>query len=269
MRGEADLTLRLGVLVGQSPNPADPAAFRELARAIEAEGFDSIWAPQMIGRGMMALDPLAAMTAAATATDRVEVGTAILQLPLYHPVDLLHRVLSLRQLAGDRLTLGVGPGSTTADFEAFGRDHATRFKVFGATLATLRKGLASGKVGEVDLTPPPAILGGQRLIYGTWGKGVERAAREFDGWVASAFHRTDDEVIDALPRYRAAGGERAIVSSIVFPPGADLGELGGRLERFAEAGFDDAVVVVVAGPPALAAVRAALPEASGDPDSDS
>ena len=251
--------MRLGVLVGQSPNPADPASFRDFARAIEGEGFDSIWAPQMIGRGMMALDPLAAMTAAATATDRVEVGTAILQLPLYQPVDLLHRVLSLRILAGKRLTLGVGPGSTAADFEAFGRDHATRFKTFTATLATLRDGLASGKVGEVDLTPPPAVVGRQRMIYGTWGKGVERAAREFDGWVASAFHRTDDEVVGALPRYRAAGGERAIASSIVFPPGGDSGELKARLQRFAEAGFDDAVVAVVAGPPALAVVRGLLP----------
>lgn len=258
--------MRLGALVGQSPNPGDPGSFRDFARAIESEGFESIWAPQMIGRGMMALDPLVAMTAAATATERIEVGTAILQLPLYHPVDLLHRVLSLRQLAGDRLTLGVGPGSTAADFEAFGRDHATRFKVFGGALATLRDGLASGKVGEVDLTPPAAILGRQRIVYGTWGKGVERAAREFDGWVASAFHRTDAEVVDALPRYRAAGGERAIVSSIVFPPGGDPGQLQGRLERFAAAGFDDAVVVAMGGPAALAGVRGMLPRTGGTPD---
>ncbi|MCY3932620.1 MAG: LLM class flavin-dependent oxidoreductase [Acidobacteria bacterium] len=258
--------MRLGVLVAQSPNPEDPASFRDFTRAIEAEGFDSIWAPQMIGRGMMALDPLAAMTAAATATDEIEVGTAILQLPLYQPVDVLHRVLSLRQLAGDRLTLGVGPGSTAADFEAFGRDHATRFAAFTAALATLREGLASGKVGEVDLTPPPTILGRPRLIYGTWGKGVERAARHFDGWVASAFHRTDDEVIAALPRYRAAGGGRAIVSSIVFPPGADPGKLRGRLDRFAEAGFDDAVVAVAGGPPALPVVRGLLPRTTSLPE---
>jgi len=256
------LTVRLGVLVGQSPNPADPASFAELASAVEAEGFDSIWAPQMIGRGRMALDPVVAMTAAATATRRIEVGTAIVQVSLYHPVDLLHRILSLRQLAGDRLTLGVGPGSTAADFEALGRDYSTRFSVFASSLAVLREGLASGKAGEVDLTPPPSILGGQRLVYGTWGKGVERAAAEFDGWVASAFHRTDDEVIAALPRYRAAGGERAIVSSIVLPPGGDAGELRERLRRFGEAGFDDAVVAPLGGPSALDEVRAALP---GDP----
>lgn len=251
--------MRLGVLVGQSPNPADPASLGDLARAVEAEGFDSIWAPQMIGRGGMALDPIVSITAAATATREIEVGTAIVQVSLYHPVDLLHRILSLRQLTGDRLTLGLGPGSTAADFEAVGRDYASRFGVFTSSLAALREGLASGKVGDVDLAPPPSVLGGQRLVYGTWGKGVERAAEEFDGWVASAFHRTDDEVIDALPRYRAAGGERAIVSSIVLPPGGDPGELRERLLRFAEAGFDDAVVAPLGGPSALARVRGALP----------
>ena len=251
--------MRLGVLVGQSPDPADPASFGDLARAVEAEGFDSIWAPRMIGRGRLALDPIVAIAAAATATRRIEVGTAIVQVSLYHPVDLLHRILSLRQLAGDRLTLGVGPGSTAADFEAVGRDYATRFSVFTSSLAALREGLASGKVGDVDLTPPRPLIGGQRLVYGTWGKGVERAAAEFDGWVASALHRTDDEVIGALPRYRAAGGERAIVSSIVHAPGGDPGELSERLGRFAEAGFDDAVVAALAGPSALAEVRGALP----------
>lgn len=251
--------MRLGVLVGQSPDPADPASFGDLARAVEAEGFDSIWAPQMIGRGRLALDPIVAIAAAATATRRVEVGTAIVQVSLYQPVDLLHRILSLRQLAGDRLTVGVGPGSTAADFEAVGRDYATRFSVFTSSLAALREGLASGKVGDVDLTPPQPILGGQRLVYGTWGKGVERAAAEFDGWVASALHRTDDEVIGALSRYRAAGGERAIVSSIIHAPGGDPGELSERLGRFAEAGFDDAVVAAFAGPSALAEVRGALP----------
>ena len=251
--------MRLGVLVAQSPNPADPASFGDLARAVEAEGFDSIWAPQMIGRGRMALDPVVAMTAAATATSGIEVGTAIVQVSLYHPVDLLHRILSLRQLAGDRFTLGVGPGSTLADFEALGRDYSTRFSLFTSSLAVLREGLASGKVGDVDLTPPPPILGGQRLVYGTWGKGVERAAAEFDGWVASALHRTDDEVIGALSRYRAAGGERAIASSIILAPGGDTGELRERLLRFAEAGFDDAVVAPLGGPAALADVRAALP----------
>ena len=73
-------------------------------------------------------------------------------------------------------------------------------------------------------------------------------------------------MIAALPQYRAAGGERAIVSSIVLLPGGDAAELGERLHRFAEAGFDDAVVAPLGGPSALAEVRAALPADPTDPD---
>ena len=61
-------------------------------------------------------DPLLALTAAAAVTTRVELGTGILQLPLYHPADVVLKVLTLLQIAGDRLLLGVGAGSTQADY---------------------------------------------------------------------------------------------------------------------------------------------------------
>ena len=94
------------------------------------------------------------------------------------------------------------------------------------------------------------------MFLGSWGNGVERAAKSFDGWLASAHYRTSDEVVAALQRYRSAGGGRAIVSTIQLGPDIDLGELRDRLARFAEAGFDDAVVMFMPGGPTPAAVRA-------------
>jgi hypothetical protein len=94
---------------------------------------------------------------------------------------------------------------------------------------------------------------------GTWGKGVTRAATEFDGWIASALHRTPDQVIDALGRFRTAGGQRAIVSTIQIGPDTDLGLIGENLNRFAAAGFDDAVVMISPGGPAAETVRQLLP----------
>ena len=71
---------------------------------------------------------------------------------------------------------------------------------------------------------------------------MERAAKDFDGWVASAFYRTADQVIDSLGRYRAAGGQRAMVSTIQLTADHDLGQTRTILQRFAQAGFDDAIV---------------------------
>ena len=93
-------------------------------------------------------------------------------------------------------------------------------------------------------------------MYGTWGKGVERAAKEFSGWIASAHYRTPDEIESALKRYRAAGGQRAIVSTIQLPASRSLGEVDELLQRFEAMGFDDAVVMFLPGGVSPKEVRA-------------
>ncbi|MEM1232142.1 MAG: LLM class flavin-dependent oxidoreductase [Pseudomonadota bacterium] len=251
--------MRAGVLVGPLSDSEDPGALRALAEAVEGEGFDSLWMPQVIGRGIMVPDPFVALAVAATTTSRLELGTAIIQLPLYPPLDLAHRVFSLHQLCGDRLTLGVGAGSTITDFLAFERDHDRRFKDFNAHLSALQQVFADGTLGDIDLTPWPHLRGGPPLLYGTWGAGVERAAQAFGGWIASATYRTPDEVIETIARFRAAGGERAIVSSIQAGPDTDLGALREILGRFKRAGFDDVVMWPQPGGPGLAELRALVP----------
>jgi alkanesulfonate monooxygenase SsuD/methylene tetrahydromethanopterin reductase-like flavin-dependent oxidoreductase (luciferase family) len=119
----------------------------------------------------------------------------------------------------------------------------------------LRTLFATGRLNDVDLSPWPSVRGGPPLYLGSWGNGVERAAAEFDGWIASANYRTPDQVVAGLERYRRAGGRRAIVSTIQVPPNADLGELAVKLDRFAAAGFDDAVVMILPGGPDPAAIR--------------
>ena len=247
--------MRLGALLGAVPGDAPPGFLAERARAFAGEGFDSLWSPQAIGRGFMIPDPFVALGVVATAAEDVEIGTAVVQAPLYHPLDLAHRIFSLHQVCGDRLIVGFGAGSTVNDFKVFGRSFESRFEDFRALVDTLREVLRSGGSGGAELSPWPSVQGGPRLFLGTWGRGVERAAREFEGWIASAHYRTTEQVIDALARYRAAGGGRAIVSTIQVPAGADLGELEERLARFADAGFDDAVVLILPGGPEPGAVR--------------
>jgi alkanesulfonate monooxygenase SsuD/methylene tetrahydromethanopterin reductase-like flavin-dependent oxidoreductase (luciferase family) len=247
--------MRLGALLGPIVDASEPNALADQARRYAGEGFESLWSAQAIGRGAMYTDPFVALSVAAAVTEKVELGTAVVQVPLYHPVDLAHRALSLRQVAGERVLLGVGAGSTQTDFDAFGRDYASRFRTFGESVEVLRQLFEEGRAGETNLSPWPAVLGGLPLLLGSWGKGVERAAASFDGWIASAHYRTPDQVVEALDGYRAAGGRRAVVSTILLGAGTDLGETGDLLGRFAEAGFDDAVVMLLPGGPSATDVR--------------
>lgn len=251
--------MKLGALLGPMLPTASAHFLAEQARTFEAEGFDSLWSVQAIGRGFAITDPFVALAVAATVTETVEIGTAVIQVPLYHPVDLAHRVFSLMQVCGDRFLLGIGAGSTRKDFEAFDRDYANRFGVFTKSVAELRRILTDGTSGDVDLSPWPAVRGGPAILLGAWGgTGVERAAQSFDGWIASAAYRSPPEVIGALQRFRAAGGRRAIVSTIQLGASTDLGAARTMLGEFEAAGFDDAVVMLMPGGPSAKDVRRLL-----------
>ena len=247
--------MRLGALLGPVTGESAPDQLAEQARTYAGEGFDSLWSAHALGRGFMLTEPFVALSVAATAAEGVEIGTAVLQAPLYHPVDLALRIFSLHQICGERLVIGLGVGSAQSDFADLDRPFASRLDDFSSMIGVLREILRTGQHQGADVTPWPAVRGGPPLYLGTWGKGVERAAAEFDGWIASAHYRNADQVIAALGRYRQAGGGRAVVSTIQLPPGTDLGELKAKLDRFAEAGFDDAVVLILPGGPSPMSVR--------------
>jgi alkanesulfonate monooxygenase SsuD/methylene tetrahydromethanopterin reductase-like flavin-dependent oxidoreductase (luciferase family) len=254
--------VRLGAtLVHLSPGPPYPTA--EWARQLVDVGFDSLWVPQVIGRpGMFVPDPFVTLAIAATATEDVELGTATVQVPLHHPAELAHRVLSLAQACGNRLTLGVSPGSTAADYRALDRNHAGRFAAFDRDVARLRTLLADGRDGDAEIVPVALAPGRAHrppMLLGSWGANVVKAAEDFDGWLAAASRRTPEQIIQAHRRFRAAGGRRAVVCSVRVATSADLGPSGEALRRFEEAGFDDAVVVLGPGGPSPAQVRALLP----------
>jgi len=247
--------MRLGALLVPSDG-GNANSVAEQAQAIEAAGFDSVWSAQAMGRGFMMHDPFISLTTAAAVTEKVELGVAILQLPLYNATDVALKAFSLSQVSGGRFLLGVGAGSTEADYQVHRQDFSERFKVFNAKLAQLREAFMSGSAGEGQLAPWANVTGGPPIFFGTWGKNVQRAAEEFNGWIASGMHRTPMECADALEGYRDAGGGRAIVSTIQVMPDMDLGVLKSDLSIYADAGFDDAVVMIFPGGPSLDEVRA-------------
>lgn len=255
---EMTIKIRLGALLGPIADATVPGTLAEQARTYAGEGYTSLWSAHGIGRGFMFTDPFITMTVAATVAEEVEIGSAIVQIPLYHPADLAQKVLSLQQICGDRLILGVGAGSTEHDFAALGLDYAGRFKTFSSSVKALRDGYIPGTAANATLSPWAGIDAPPRLFFGTWGNGVARAATEFDGWIASGHYRSVEELSEAAKRYRAAGGGRSIVSTIILDKDTDLGALKERFAAYAEAGFDDAVVMINPGGPKAGAVRSVL-----------
>ncbi|WP_433802128.1 LLM class flavin-dependent oxidoreductase [Actinomycetospora sp. CA-084318] len=245
------LVVRLGATLVHL-GPGDPYPVAAWARRLAGEGFASLWAPEIVGRGGLVPDPLLALAVAAGVTEDVELGTATVQVPLHHPAALAHRMLSLHAICGDRLTFGVSPGSTATDHAALGRDFTARFRVFREQVTRVRALVAAGGDDDVRLAPAGAPV---PFLLGSWGRNVERAAAGFDGWLASGYRTSPDEIVAAHGRFRAAGGRRALVCAV---PTTDLGATRESLARYAETGFDDAIVLIEPDGPDPARVRALL-----------
>jgi alkanesulfonate monooxygenase SsuD/methylene tetrahydromethanopterin reductase-like flavin-dependent oxidoreductase (luciferase family) len=272
--------MRLGVTMPQKSTDGTPLTGEALiaaARAIEGAGLDSAWCFDAIGRGFILPDPLIALAVAAAVTTRIGLGTCILQVPLRRPVELAHRILTASLVCGDRLLVGVGAGSTRADFEAVGVDFDTRMRQLDEALAVMRRLWSGESVGAASLTPWPATLGGPKLLIGSWSgaRWIPRAAKDFDGWIASGAKTSVATLAEGIRRYRDAGGTRAIVTNVAVDlaaPATDMGDdapfhlrcdpatARERLQRLAGLGFDDAILVPARhGAADLAALRALLP----------
>src|SRR2546428_11648124 len=95
------------------------AAVLTTADQAEPLGFDSIWLAErhFSPPGSAALGPsigsapLLLATAIAMRTSRIRIGTAVLLLPLGHPVRLAEEVATLDQLSQGRLHPGIGRSS--------------------------------------------------------------------------------------------------------------------------------------------------------------
>src|SRR3989454_8748858 len=201
---------------GSRSPPLTASPIAAAAREIEAAGFTSAWAFDSIGRGWLHADPLMALAVAATGTRDLEVGTGVLQVPLRNPVELAQRVLTAHVIAGGRLVLGVGAGSTAADFAALGLDFAARFRRLDESLGIMRRLWAGETVNGATLGPIwPAALGGPKVLIGSWAgsKWIERAAREVDGWVGSGARSSWRAPREGIARLRDLGRRRAICTN--------------------------------------------------------
>lgn len=260
--------MRLGIVtIPRVPTDGVPVPERlaEIGRRAEALGFSGIWTTDAIGRGRPTVDPLTILAVLATVTDKVELGTCVLQVPLRHPVELAHRVQSLNLMAGGRLSLGVGAGSTEADFLAVEADYARRFTTLARSLEIMRRAWAGEAVTGKGLPLWPGTEGGPRLLLGAWRspRWIEIAATQCQGWIASGIYSTWEDLQAGIAAYRTAAGKggRMVLANLftdLRPEPENLPMIGRskinlccppaeaaeRLQRIADLGVDDALLVL-------------------------
>jgi alkanesulfonate monooxygenase SsuD/methylene tetrahydromethanopterin reductase-like flavin-dependent oxidoreductase (luciferase family) len=241
-------------------NPLDAKGIMTRARMVEAAGLDGIWMGDGISPGMTRPDPLMWLLVACAATDHIEVGTSILQIPLRNPVELAQRFLTLQALTRGRFTIGIGAGSTRSNHESVGVDFEQRFSLLKNHMDVIRRLCNGETVGTANLNPWPSVLGGPRFVVGAWYSGIwlKRAAQDYDGWMSSAGRTNLKTVAEAIQRYRDLGGKRAMVSTCAvdltaptlpladdepFHLRCDPTEATRRLQRLVDLGYDDILLV--------------------------
>jgi probable F420-dependent oxidoreductase len=95
----------------------DLVGARRDARDAEAAGFDVFQVGDHLGDGV---SPLLTLAAAAAVTERIEVGTLVLNNDLRHPVVLAQELATLDRASGGRLEVGIGAGHSFTEYQAAG-----------------------------------------------------------------------------------------------------------------------------------------------------
>jgi alkanesulfonate monooxygenase SsuD/methylene tetrahydromethanopterin reductase-like flavin-dependent oxidoreductase (luciferase family) len=234
----------------------------DYARRIEAAGFPGIWVGDSMGRGRPTLDPLVELAVLAAVTERVELGIGVLQVSLRHPIELAHRVQSVQALSAGRLRLGVGSGSTRADFELLGGDYDHRFRTLRNSLAIMHRVWRGEPVNGGALSVWPGCEGGPPILMGAWRspRWITYAAKECQGWTPSGRFSSWDDLEAGMRIYREAGGANAVLANVAVdlanrPESAELAaatdvalvcppdEARRRLRRMEQLGFDEVLLV--------------------------
>jgi probable F420-dependent oxidoreductase len=135
--------LRLGHQLSSSTDP--------VVAALRAEelGFDVVLAADHVGPGWAPMPTLAAI---AVATQRIRLGTLVLNNDMRNPVQLAWEAVTIDRLSGGRFELGLGAGHTPSEYAATGvqRSTAADRKRRLAESVEIIRGLVDGEMVDHD-----------------------------------------------------------------------------------------------------------------------
>ncbi|HEU5199002.1 MAG TPA: LLM class flavin-dependent oxidoreductase [Ktedonobacterales bacterium] len=115
--------MRYGIHVPNFGDWPNPRTLAELAREAEETGWDGffLWDHLQTDPVMPFADPWVALAAMAQQTERIRLGPLVTPLPRRRPWQVARETVSVDQLSGGRLVLGVGIGiNGWREYSAFG-----------------------------------------------------------------------------------------------------------------------------------------------------
>ncbi|GAA2145516.1 LLM class flavin-dependent oxidoreductase [Kitasatospora kazusensis] len=159
---------------------------------------------------------LPTLTAAATATERMRLGTLVTSPNFRHPVTLAKELMSLDDISGGRITLGIGAGGDGFDATALGQEPWSpkeRADHFGEFLPLLDRLLTEEVVSHRgvhysadEARNIPGCVQSPRLpfaVAATGPRGMKLAARYGQAWVTTGDPRlfetgTPEQSVEAV-----------------------------------------------------------------------
>jgi len=201
--------MKLGIMMFTTEYTIRPD---ELARACEERGFDSVWFPEHTHIPVSRISPypsgaplpkeyshtydlIVALMAAAAATTKINLGSAICLVTERDPIILAKEVASVDRLSNGRLTLGIGAGWNADECENHGVPFKKRWKVMWERLEAMKaiwtkdEAEYHGEFVNFDpiwCYPKPVQKPHPPVIFGTnTEKGLDRVAQYCDGWISN------------------------------------------------------------------------------------
>ena len=198
---------------GLSWSQPDPVGWRRLARDIEAIGYQTLYVSDHFVEGMLA--PFAALAVAAEVTERIHVGTLVLNNDFRHPVAVAREAATLSILSGGRFELGLGAGHMRSEYDEVGIPfapasiRAARLAEAASIVRRLLAGETVSHTGEhyrisghrLEPTPPATPL----LIGGNGDRVLRAAALEADAVSFTGFGPSPDGADVSLTHFSADG----------------------------------------------------------------
>ena len=198
------------------------------------------------------LEPLTALTVAATVTDRVALGTSILVLPHRHPVLAAKTLATLDHVAGGRLILGVGVGWMREEITLLGAPFERRGRWSDEAIGVMRtcwrdeRSTFHGEFFDFDalgVYPKPPRGDIPIWVGGHSPSALRRTARFAEGWHA-AFAKAEEiaPVRKRLEEECRAAGRKADALTISVRMGLASRESTAdtldRVRRYGDAGVE-------------------------------
>lgn len=205
--------MRIGLML---PVSIDPAEVVSTARRAEEQGFDFLACGEHVFFNVPATNAFVCLAAAAGATERIGLLSAVTLLPLYPAALAAKMIATLDRVSHGRFELGVGvAGEYPAEFAACGVPVTERGARTDEALALLRRLFTGepvtfdGRYARVDgerLAPQPTRPGGPPVwIGGRRPAAMRRAGRYANVWLP--YLVTPQRLADSLATVREAAVE--------------------------------------------------------------